>query len=1166
MESSEMNERPSENLGGLDIDLIRHIEAICRRFESDWRAGVRPAIDEYLAIVPEHARPALRSELETLERELRLSPETRPQSAVVPPSTVAEAATVPPTKSPLSPVAGEGGAPTQEGGAAAPPAQATVDFGSAAQASPGAPEPTRIRYFGDYEIVRELARGGMGVVFEARQLSLNRKVALKMILAGQLADWAEVKRFHIEAEAAANLDHPGIVPIFEVGQHGGQHYFSMGFVEGQSLAHRLAEGPVPAREAAELLVNVAKAIEYAHRRGVIHRDLKPANILLDQDGNPRVSDFGLAKKVQADSGLTGSGQIMGTPSFMPPEQASGRRGEVGPVSDVYALGATLYALVTGRPPFHAATAMDTVLQVLSDEPVPPRRLNLSVPVDLETICLKCLQKEPAKRYASAANLTEDLRRFLAGEPILARPVTRVQSAVKWARRRPAIAGLLALVTVVAVLGLSGVLWEWRAAVRARKIAENREQDALAAQAKEREQTELAEERLYGVRMNLAQRYWDESNIRLLDRALAEQLPTNQRGIDRRGFEWFYWKRMMSAGHTTLVGHTQPVMSVCYSRDGRRIVSGSVDGTVKVWDAATGQVIRTLTGGPVWTAAISPDGRWIAAADGMNVTVWDVTIGQRQRELTGHTQVVKGVAFSADGRRIASASWDKTARVWDALTGEIIHVLNGHTDWVSSVAFSPDGARLVSAGSAGTVKVWNTATGKESLTLKSMGLGSAVFSPDGRRIVAANLAWTKVWDALTGHEIQSLPGHTNVSAVISADGKRIASAGLNGMVTICDVALGREILTLKGHKGAVLSVAFSPDGLRVASASADHTVKIWDAENGQKPLTLSGSGIWNPGDAVAFSPDGRWIASSSADQPVRPSDNAYGANQTVKVWDAATRQIIFILKGHTGQVWSVAFRPDGTSIVSSSADGTIKLWHVATGQLIRTLTGHAGEVRCVAFSSDSKQIASAGLDQTVKLWDAASGELLRTLTGHTGQVLSVAFSPDGRRIASASDDRTVQVWDARSGQAAVTLKGHTLGVLSVAFSPDGRWIASSSSDELIKVWDAATGREDRTLMGHTGYVNAVVFSPDGRRIASAGADSSVRFWDTVTGQETLALTGMSRAGVSTLAFSPDGSRIASGSQDRLVKVWDARPLDTGGAEPSAAIPTNHIVQSRPDASH
>jgi hypothetical protein len=599
-----MNEAPDFDLDDLDVNLGRRLDAVCRRFEAVWREGRRPNIDDYLADVPEAGRPALRAELIALERELRQAeamiacPEagsaTTPEPPMPPLATVAEA----PTIAPVSPRPDPATVPIHEDATRPPRAEATVDHSRNEADQPEAAAPARVRYFGDYEILRELARGGMGVVFQARQVSLNRPVALKMILAGQLAHETDVKRFYTEAEAAANLDHPGIVPIYEVGQHEGQHYFSMGFVEGQSLAQRLADGPLPPRQAAALLLKVAEAIAYAHQRGVIHRDLKPGNILLDQNGNPRVTDLGLAKKVQGDSGLTGSGQIMGTPSYMPPEQTGGQRGAVGPAADVYALGATLYALVTGRPPFQAATAMDTVIQVLSEEPVPPRRLNPSIPRDLETICLKCLEKEPGKRYPTAAVLGEDLRRYLDGEPIVARPVTRFERAIKWARRRPAIAALMGLVVLVTALGLGGVLWQWREAVLARhdaerasgramaqtELAEQRLQDALKAQAKERKQTELAEQRLYDVRMNQIQRYWDDYNGELLQQGLVDQLPANQGGIDRRGFEWFYWQRKMSSGHITLQGHADGVRSVAFSPDGQRLASASIDGTVKVWDA------------------------------------------------------------------------------------------------------------------------------------------------------------------------------------------------------------------------------------------------------------------------------------------------------------------------------------------------------------------------------------------------------------------------------------------------------------------------------------------------------------------------------------------------------------------------------------------------------
>ncbi len=866
--------------------------------------------------------------------------------------------------------------------------------GQTTLAQSDAASPARIRYFGDYEIVREIARGGMGVVFQARQVSLNRPVALKMILVGQLAHETDVKRFATEAEAAANLDHPGIVPIFEIGEHEGQHYFSMGFVEGKSLSQCLADGPLPPREAAALMVKVAEAIEYAHGRGVIHRDLKPANILIDANGSPRVTDFGLAKKVQGDSGLTDSGQMMGTPSYMPPEQAGGPRDAVGPAADVYSLGATLYALVTGRPPFQAATAMDTVLMVLSDEPVPPRRLNLSVPVDLETICLKCLQKEPGKRYASAADLAADLRRFLADEPIAARPVTRLERAVKWMRRRPTIAALVGMVALVTALGLGGVLWQWRAAVGARVVAdqksrdakdqadlaerrrleaEARRQDAEQARAKERaqtelaqqrlrdtqiarahdrEQTELAEQRLYDARMNLVQRWWDDYHGALLQHGLDEYLPVNSGGTDRRGFEWFYWRRKLSSGHVTLKGHVQAVAGVAFSADGHTLASASADQTVKMWDAVTGQLIRTLK---------------------------------------GHTGPVSSVEFSPDGKGLASASADQTVKVWDAATGKEIRTLRGHTGLVTRVVYSPDGKGLASASADQTVKVWDAATGK-------------------------------------------------------------------------------ELRTLRGHTDLVMGVAYSPDGKSLASAGHDRTVKVWDAGTGLVTRTLMGH-VDPAVMGVAFSPDGHRLAST-------------GSDQTVEVWDAASGQLIRTLRGHTNLVSGVAFSPDGRTLASASYDGSVKIWDPTTGQETRTLKGYTNPVTSVAYSPDGRRLAAAGLDGTVKVWDVVAGPETLTLSGHSDGIHTVAFSPDGRTLASASYDATVKVWDVATAKKIRTLKGHTNIVLGVAFRPDGQWLASASNDGAVKVWDAATGKEIRTLGGAPARSGAWHLAPTAARLPPA----------------------------------------------------------------------------------
>ncbi|MFP6764112.1 MAG: serine/threonine-protein kinase, partial [Planctomycetaceae bacterium] len=469
-----------------------------------------------------------------------------------------------------------------------------------------------MQYLGEYELLQEIARGGMGVVYKARQSRLNRIVELKMILSGQLASQDDVQRFYIEAEAAASLEHPGIVPIYEIGEHEGQHFFSMGFIDGAGLDVQVKDGPMAPREAAAVTQQVCEAIAYAHSQNVIHRDLKPANVLIDGTGQAKVTDFGLAKKTDADSGLTGTGQILGTPGYMPPEQASGETDTIGPAADIYSLGAILYALLTGRPPFQSANVMDTLVAVLEQEPVTPRQLNPALDQDLETICLKCLEKDAGRRYATTDELVAELGRYLNGEPIHARPIGKLERGWRWCKRKPALAGLVALaVLLLLTLGIGGPLVALQQS-RLRKTAEN----ALAE----------SRQRAYNTEMLLAQREWDNGNpghtIETLERYRSDH--------EVRGFEWFYWDRMAHRG-ATLEGCTEEFKGVSFS----------------------------------------PDGMWLVLAGQYRLLLRNVATGEQMRlpqvSPEGHYGLVRCVSFSADGKQIVSGDFNTTVKVWDVKT-------------------------------------------------------------------------------------------------------------------------------------------------------------------------------------------------------------------------------------------------------------------------------------------------------------------------------------------------------------------------------------------------------------------------------------------------------------------------------------------------------------------
>ena len=597
----------------------------------------------------------------------------------------------------------------------------------------------------------------------------------------------------------------------------------------------------------------------------------------------------------------------------------------------------------------------------------------------------------------------------------------------------------------------------------------------------------------------------------------------------------------------LAGHSDYVTSVALSPDGRHIVSGSADETVRVWDAQTGQsVMDPLTGHGNWvtSVAFSPDGRHIVSGSAdKTVRVWDAQTGQNVMDpLAGHNNLVSSVTFSPDGRHIVSGSYDKTVRVWDAQTGQsVMDPLTGHDDWVRSVAFSPDGRYIVSGSYDKTVRVWDAQTGQSVMNpLKGHGdlVISVVFSPDSRHIVSGSDDKTvRVWDAQTGQSVMDpLKGHDDLvtSVAFSSNGRHIVSGSADETVRVWDAQTGQSVMDpLTGHDGMVTSVAFSPDGRHIVSGSFDKTVRVWDAQTGQSVMDPLRSHDFDI-TSVAFSPDGKHIVSGSGDE-------------TVRLWNAQTGQSVMDpLTGHNDLVTSVAFSPDGRHIVSGSTDGTVIVWDAKTGQsVMKPLKGHDDQVASVTFSPDGRHIVSGSYDKTVRVWDAQIGQsVMDPLQDHDDLVTSVAFSPDGKHIVSGSHDETVRVWDAQTGQSVMNpLKSYGHWVTSVAFSPNGRHIVSGSGDKTLRLWDALTGQSLMDpLIGHDDFIASVAFSPDGRHIVSGSDDKTIRVWDAQTGQSIMDLKGHGHM-VTSVAFSPNGRHIVSGSADKTVRMWDAQTGQT-----------------------
>ena len=961
----------------------------------------------------------------------------------------------------------------------------------------------------------------MGIVYRAQQRSLRRTVALKLLLMGRFSSPEHIERFLREAESAAQLRHPNIVSIHEFGTHEGQHYFSMDLIEGQSLAEILREGPLAGRKAAEYCRVIAEAVHYAHEQGVIHRDLKPSNILIDLMDQPRITDFGLAKKMDGRGDLTASGEVLGSPNYLSPEQAAGRHREVGPRSDVYSLGAMLYELLTGRPPFLAESLPETLVRIRDAEPLPPRLLNRSVTRDLETICLKCLEKNSARRYDTASELAQDLKRFLRGEPVRARPIGAAGRLERWARRQPKLAAMV-LVTVLA--GLALILTLTVANVRIRTA---HQQTEVKAQESRQELVRLSvfsgnklveEGDCHGALLWFVEALrLEEGNVTREDvhrRRLASML----QGSPRLAQLWF---------------HDGFVNNADFSPDGTRVVSGSLDHTARVHDTFTGQPIAPpfRHKGDVMGARFTPDGRNIVTVDDYGkLRFWDPGTGQTLgTPLLTAASEAEGLDFSTDGRWLA-APVSGGIQFLEVMTGELAHRMFPCTDAVQVVRFSPNGLHLGAFGlSSPALWLWDlsqVSSGRKPFRHASP-IRRFAFSHDGRRVATITLRELTIWDVSSGELVcpPIQPGGDLFDCRFSPDDRWLATASWRGSARVFDVESGQLIGESMRHRAAVGQSVFSLDGRMLATASWDGTGRLWNPRTGEpvSPFLRHAGFVLS----ANFSPDSSRLLTT-------------GQDQTVRLWELRTNGPARLTLNHQKLVTQASFSPEGGRILTCGHNGAAKAWDLRTGQLLATLQ-HPSALVAARFSPNGKKIVTANADGTARLWDASSGEEIIRPMRHAKLVRHAEFSPDGERIVTASDDATARVWKANGTPATPPLQ-HRKPVAHAAFSPVGQRVITASHDHTAQIWNAETGERIGPPLKHICAVNFAGFSPDGSRVVTACGDRTLlgraaQVWDATTGLP-LGPPLRHRDGVLHAEFSPDGRLIATSGEDDTAVIWNA----------------------------
>lgn len=975
-----------------------------------------------------------------------------------------------------------------------------------------------------YTLIRELHRGGQGVVCQAVQRSTGRLVAIKFLRHGAISTPHERARMQREVQILGQLRHPAIITIHDSGRVGELVYFVMEYVDGQPLDAYANDENLSVRERVALFVRISEAMQAAHLLGVIHRDLKPANILVDHDGCPHIIDFGLAKVIDDASGesaaMTQTGQFLGSLPWSAPEQACGDHAAIDARTDVYALGVVFWYVLSSSFPYEVSHDIQhTLHNIAHAEPGSANDSRRVLRGDLETILRKCLAKDAARRYQTAGELSDDLKNYVRGRPIAARRDSSwyvLRKTVARHRGVSALAATLILIATIASIVLA-VLYTQSEASRT-----------------------LAETQAYHANLGAA-----SAALRLGDVATGLRL-LQAAQPQRRGWEWRYLSGIADESILTLDAGGDVPGSVAWSPDGARLVTGSYDRDVRIWDPKRGALLRVLPGHTdrIFDVAISPDGSIIASGSrDRTVRLWDAASGELLHVLKAPERVTD-VDFSPDGSRIvAAASYSALAVVWDVATGQEVLRLPSHPPFVQCAAFSPDG-KLIATGS----NEYGGGPGKVSVRLCDARTGDLIteipvggprvsavdFSPDGRRLAVATFNDSiKIWHP----DEPDLPpvrlseiGRQPTDLRFSHDGCRIFSVGVDGLLHISDSRTGERLDTFRGHRSGIGRLSLSPDERFAATGSNDETIKIWNLSEhrGRRVLSDHSHGVAN----IVFSPDGKQLVSGSGDS-------------TIRVWDTATWKCLRVLSVHDGPVHALAFSPDGALLASGNLDpdgggldGAIYLWDRDWNPLL--LASELPSVAALAFRPDGKQLGAA-LQGAVRAWDVQTWRPI-ALPKLAPGVVPVTYSHDSSMLGAFVRPDQVAIYDADSYQLRVTLAvpdaNRDRFPTGIAFSPDDALLAVGAKTGVVTVWSTDTWRQRYRVGRYGDYpVSSIAFSPDGTRLA-IGHSGGVTIADASNGAPLLTLSEVTD--VYAVTFSPEGNDLAACSSDGTIRIWTAPP--------------------------